>query len=148
MSSNLLERKGKMDKLEKLEEAVMALDKFTASEKTKWDYKMLCSSLETALYFSQHESMYDAIDTINTSKLDELNRRVYEFMINEVPLAYRGHIADPIIFHPGRIQRLFPKYDIKFNNELCMLCNINRHISIILLYMLAIYVNSGGDMIL
>lgn len=137
-----------MDKLEKLEEAVMALDKFTASEKTKWDYKMLCSSLETALYFSQHESMYDAIDTINTSKLDELNRGVYEFMINEVPLAYRGHIADPIIFHPGRIQRLFPEYDIKFNNELCMLCNINCHISIILLYMLAIYVNSGGDMIL
>lgn len=137
-----------MDKLEKLEEAVMALDKFTASDRTKWDYKMLCSSLETALYFSQHESMYDAIDTINTSKLDELNRRVYEFMINEVPLAYRGHIADPIIFHPGRIQRLFPTYDIKFNNELCMLCNINRHISIILLYMLAIYVNSGGDMIL
>jgi hypothetical protein len=148
MSSNLLERKGKMDKLEKLEEAVMALDKFTASEKTKWDYKMLCSSLETTLYYAQHESMYDAIDTMDTSKLDELNRRVYEFMINEVPLAYRGHIADPIIFHPGRIQRLFPKYDIKFNNELCMLCNINRHISIILLYMLAIYVNDGGDMIL
>lgn len=91
---------------------------------------------------------HDAIDTINTSKLDELNRRVYEFMINEVPLAYRGHIVDPIIFHTGRIQRLFPKYDIKFNNELCMLCNINRHISIILLYMLVIYVNSGGDMIL
>lgn len=137
-----------MDKLEKLEEAVMALDKFTASDKTKWDYKMLCSSLETTLYYAQHESMYDAMDTIDTSKLDELHRRVYEFMINEVPLAYRGHIADPIIFHPGRIQKLFPKYDIKFNNTLCMLCNINRDISTILFYMLAIYVNSGGDMIL
>ena len=148
MSSNLLEREGKMDKLEKLEEAVMALDKFTASDKTKWDYKMLCSSLETTLYYAQHESMYDAMDTIDTSKLDELHRRVYEFMINEVPLAYRGHIADPIIFHPGRIQKLFPKYDIKFNNTLCMLWNINRHISIILLYMLAVYVSNGGDMIL
>jgi hypothetical protein len=145
----LLERKGiKMNKLDKLEDAVIALNKFTVSDKTKWDYKMLCSSLETTLYYAQHESMYDAMDTIDTSKLDELNRRVYEFMINEVPVAYRGHIANPTIFHPGRIQRLFPKYDIKFNNELCMICNINCHISIILLYMLAIYVSSGGDMIL
>ena len=148
MSSNLLERKGKMDKLEKLEEAVLALDKFTASEKTKWDYKMLCSSLETALYFSQHESMYDAMDTIDTSKLDELCHRVYEFMLNEVPLSYRGHIAENTIFHPGRIQRLFAKHDIKFNHELFILCNINRDISTILYYMLAIYVNNGGDMIL
>ena len=92
--------------------------------------------------------MYDAMDTIDTSKLDELCHRVYEFVLNEIPLAYRGHIADTIIFHPGRIQRLFPKYDIKFNHELCMLCNINRNITIILMYMLAIYVNSGGDMIL
>lgn len=137
-----------MDKLEKLEEAVMTLDKFTASDKTKWDYKMLYSSLETTLYYTQHESMYDAMDTIDTSKLDELHRRVYEFMINEVPLAYRGHIADPIIFHPGRIQRLFSKHEIKFNHELSVLCNINRDISTILYYMLAIYVNSGGDMIL
>ena len=137
-----------MDKLEKLEEAVMALDKFTASDRTKWDYKMLCSSLETALWFAQHESMYEAIDTIDTSKLDELSHRVYAFVLDEIPLAYRGHIADTIIFHPGRIQRLFPKYDIKFNHELCMLCNINRNITIILMYMLAIYVNSGGDMIL
>lgn len=136
-----------MSRLDKLEDAVIALDKFTASDKTKWDYKMLCSSLETTLYYAQHESMYDEMNSFDTSKLDELNRRVYEFMINEVPLAYRGHIADPIIFHPGRIQRLFPKYDIKFNNELCMLCNINRHITIILMYMLAIHVNSGGDMI-
>ena len=95
----LLERKGiKMNKLDKLEDAVIALNNFTVSDKTKWDYKMLCSSLETTLYYAQHESMYDAMDTIDTSKLDELNRRVYEFMINEVPVAYRGHIANPTIF--------------------------------------------------
>ena len=135
------------NKLDKLEDAVVALDTFNASEKSEWDYKMLCSSLETTLYYAQHESMYDAMDTIDTSKLDELHRRVYEFMINEVPLTYRGHIADPLIFHPGRIQKMFPMYDIKFNNTLCMLCNINRHISIILLYILAIYVSNGGDMI-
>ena len=137
-----------MDKLEKLEDAVIALDKFTASEKTKWDYKMLCSSLETALYFSQHESMYDAMDTIDTSKLDELCNRVYEFVLNEIPLSYRGHIAENTIFHPGRIQRLFSKHEIKFNHELSILCNINRDISTILYYMLAIYVNNGGDRIL
>lgn len=137
-----------MDKLEKLEEAVIALDKFTASDKTKWDYKMLCSSLETALWFSQHESMYDAMDTIDTSKLDELQRRVYVFVLSEVPLAYRGHIGDNIIFHPGRIRKLFPKYDIKLNHELFLLCSINRDIAIILTYMLAIYVHNGGDMIL
>ena len=148
MSSNLLEREGNMDKLEKLEEAVMALDKFTASDKTKWDYKMLCSSLETALWFSQHESMYDDMDNIDTSKLDALYQRVCAFMLNEVPLLYRGHIAENTIFHPGRIQRLFPKHNIKFNHELYILCNINRDISTILYYMLVIYVNSGGDMIL
>lgn len=90
-----------MNKLDKLEEAVIALDKFSKSEKTKWDYKMLCSSLETALYYAQHESMYDAMDTIDTSKLDELNHRVYAFVLTEVPLAYRGHIGDNIIFHQG-----------------------------------------------
>ena len=148
MSSNLLEREGKMDKLEKLEEAVIALDKFTVSEKTKWDYMMLCICLETALWFSQHESMYDDMDNIDTSKLDALCQRVCAFMLNEVPLSYRGHIAENTIFHPGRIQRLFPKYDIKFNHELSILCNINRDISTILFYMLAIYVNNGGDMIL
>lgn len=137
-----------MDKLEKLEEAVMALDKFTASEKTKWDYKMLCSSLETALYYAQHESMYDEMNSLDASKLDELNYRVYAFVLSEVPLAYRGHIADNIIFHPGRIRKLFPKYDIKLNHELFLLCNINRDITIILMYMLAIYVNNSGDMIL
>ena len=137
-----------MDKLEKLEEAVIALDKFTASDRTKWDYKMLCSSLETALWFAQHESMYEAMDTIDTSKLDAICQRVCAFVLNEIPLSYRGHIAENTIFHPGRIQRLFPKHDIKFNHELSILCNINRDISTILYYMLAIYVNNGGDMIL
>lgn len=137
-----------MDKLEKLEEAVIALDKFTASDKTNWDYKMLCSSLETALWFSQHESMYEAMDTIDTSKLDAICQRVYTFVLNEIPLSYRGHIAENTIFHPGRIQRLFSKHDIKFNHELYILCNINRDISTILYYMLAIYVNNRGDMIL
>lgn len=41
-----------MNKLDKLEDAVIALNKFTVSDKTKWDYKMLCSSLETTLYYA------------------------------------------------------------------------------------------------
>lgn len=137
-----------MDKLDRIEDAVIELDKFSKSEKTLWDYKMLCDSLSVALYFGMHKSMYESMDEFDISKLNDLQYKVYKFMIDEIPFTYRGHIPDVSIFNPTSIQKRYPEYDIKWTNKLDALCDIHRNINIIMSYMLAIHASKGGDMIL
>lgn len=137
-----------MDKLDRIEDAVIALDKFSKSDKSLWDYKMLCDSLSVALYFGKHKSMYESIDEFDISKLNDLQYKVYKFMIDEIPFTYRGHIPDVSIFSPEGIQKQYPEYNVKWTNKLDALCDIHRNINIILSYILAIHASKGGDMIL
>lgn len=137
-----------MNKLDRIEDAVIALDDFSKSDKTLWDYKMLCDSLSVALYFGIHKSMYESMDEFDISNLNELQYKVYKFMIDEIPFTFRGHIPDVSIFNPANIQKRYPECNIKWNNKLDVLCDIHRNINIILSYILAIHASKGGDMIL
>lgn len=137
-----------MDKLDRIEDAVIALDKFSKSDKSLWDYKMLCDSLSVALYFGKHKSMYESMDEFDISNLNELQYKVCKFMIDEIPFTYMGHIPDVSIFNPASIQKLYPECNIKWTDKLDVLCDIHRNINIISSYMLAIYASKGGDMIL
>lgn len=137
-----------MNKLDRIEDAVIALDDFSKSDKTLWDYKMLCDSLSVALYFGIHKSMYESMDEFDISNLNELQYKVYKFMIDEIPFTFRGHIPDVSIFNPSNIQKRYPECNIKWNNKLDALCDIHRNINIILSYILAIHASKGGDMIL
>lgn len=136
-----------MDKLDRIEDAVIALDKFSKSDKSLWDYKMLCDYLSVALYFGIHKSMYESIDEFDISKLNDLQYKVYKFMIDEIPFTYSSHIPDVGIFKPASIQKLYPECK-KWTDKLDVLCDIHRNINIISSYMLAIYASKGGDMIL
>lgn len=137
-----------MEKLEKLYNVVVALDVFDKSDKTLWDYKMLCESISTALYFSGHKSMYEEMDKFDIDELVIIHSNVYLFKVKYIPHSYIAHIPNNTIFTPAGIQKQFPEYNIKWTAILDKLCDINYIMNIILSYMLAIHISKGGDMIL
>lgn len=137
-----------MEKLNKIYDAVKALDVFDKSDKGKWDYKILCESLEIALYFSAHSSMYEEMDEFDIKELETIHNHIYLFETKYIPQSYRTHVPNNTIFTPGGIQKHFPMYNIEWTTILDRLCNINYNMHIILSYMLAIHLSKGGDMIL
>lgn len=134
--------------INKIEDIVFELDKFSNSEKTNFDQKILFDRIKTILYFGIHESTYESIEEFDISKLQTERDKIYTFMIFNVPSTYHTYMPNITLFSPASIQKHFPMCDIRYTKKLELLCHIFRCLNIILSYMLAIYVNEGNVIIL
>lgn len=138
-----------MNDFDKIEDIVVTLDKFSKSSKDMWDYKILCDSLSSALYYGMNKSMYESFDTFDISELNIIQNKLRSFVSDEIPHHYGPNIPNVTIFNPTNIQKLYSEYNIKRDDRRDnAFCDIYRQVNMILSYMLAIYLSKGGDMIL